>query len=75
MPNRVKQGDLVRRAVEICGDKKTLAVLLNVTVDQVTSWEDGLVALPDHLYPLVVEILLDHEKERLSSRKPKKAPN
>jgi hypothetical protein len=62
---------LVRRAVEICGDKRTLAVILNVTVDQVTSWADGRKALPVHIYPRVIEILLDHEQERLRSEKPK----
>jgi DNA-binding transcriptional regulator YiaG len=57
--------------VEICGDNRTLAVLLNVTVDQVASWADGRKALPVHIYPRVVEILLEHELERLRSRMPK----
>ena len=70
MFNRLVYRHLVRRAVEICGDKK-LAVLLNVTVDQVTSWADGRTALPDYIYPRVVEILVDHEQERLRSQKPK----
>jgi hypothetical protein len=62
---------VVRRAVEICGDKRTLAVLLNVTVDQITSWVGGRTALPDHIYPRVMDILFDHERERLRNQKPK----
>jgi hypothetical protein len=70
MPDSVNYRDLVRGAVEICGDKKTLAALLNVTVDQVTSWVEGRTALPAHLYPPVVEIIVAYERERLPSRKP-----
>ena len=71
MVNRIIFRHVVRRAVEICGDKKTLAVLLNVTVDQVTRWTDGRSAPPDHMLPRVMDILFDHEQERLRNQKPK----
>lgn len=69
MPDNVNYRDLVRGAVEICGDKKTLAALLNVTVDQVTSWAEGRTALPGHLYLQVMEIIVAYERERLPKRR------
>ena len=56
---------LVRRAVEICGNKRTLAVLLNVTVEEINSWTDGRAALPDDVYPHVADLLADLEQEEL----------
>lgn len=70
MLNRMFTRQLVRRAVEICGDKKTLAILLNVTVDEVVSWTDGCTGLPDDVYPRVADLLADLEKGQLRGQPP-----
>jgi DNA-binding transcriptional regulator YdaS (Cro superfamily) len=43
------ESDLVQRAVERCGDKKRLAAILNVSVDEIASWVEGKTQAPDFI--------------------------
>ena len=41
------ESDLLKTAIELCGDKKRLAAMLNVSVEEITSWAEGRTRAPN----------------------------
>jgi hypothetical protein len=48
---------LVQSAIELCGDKKRLAVILNVSVDEITCWAEGRTQAPDAILLRILVLL------------------
>lgn len=55
------ENDLVKQAIELCGDKKRLAAILKVSVDDLTSWAEGQTQPPD---AILLRILIVFSRRR-----------
>jgi DNA-binding transcriptional regulator YdaS (Cro superfamily) len=53
------ESDLVKKAVELCGDKKRLAAILNVSVEDITSWAEGRTQAPNTILLRILILFSD----------------
>ena len=51
--------EVVQTAIERCGGKKQLAAILNVSVDDITSWAEGQTQAPDAILFRILILLSD----------------
>lgn len=49
--------EIVEIAIERCGGKKRLAAVLNVSVDEITSWAEGHTQAPDAILLRILVLL------------------
>lgn len=57
---------ILQRALEIVGSREDLARLLQVRQVPLATWLNGVTPLPDDIFLRAVDIVLNHETDRLS---------